>query len=364
MNPSDPDYLYKVFPEDPLMGAAPVYIEAVYDMALYKELYDTIYAMMTGNTDTAKTADPDTGFVEEYVLPYGIKGLGPIPEGCDIEDEPESGETSGDTKERIPCAYVPDSDTETKEFRYWNFISPYRCAVTPWIVSEVKAASTETIDVKKLFKVYTISDGNAANYQVKISIQRIRPVEGLFDLVVRDFYDTDNSQLVLEKFTNCSMTEGESNFVGLKVGTIDGTYPNRRIIESCGSENGKFDLPLLDQNFKKFKSPKVRTFIADFRLNNPFDLSDENRDMYAKYLKRTAKNRDKEKEDKTFEIKGKTLKSYKGIDTLSVVRVPEGISKLGMGAFGKDDNTITEIILPEGLTTIDRDSYGNRVFSG
>lgn len=144
----------------------------------------------------------------------------------------------------------------------------------------------------------------------------------------------------------------------------DGTYPNRRIIESCGSENGKFDLPLLDQNFKKFKSPKVRTFIADFRLNNPFDLSDENRDMYAKYLKRTAKNRDKEKEDKTFEIKGKTLKSYKGIDTLSVVRVPEGISKLGMGAFGKDDNTITEIILPEGLTTIDRDSYGNRVFSG
>ena len=227
MNPSDPDYLYKVFPEDPLMGAAPVYIEAVYDMALYKELYDTIYAMMTGNTDTAKTADPDTGFVEEYVLPYGIKGLGPIPEGCDIEDEPESGETSGDTKERIPCAYVPDSDTETKEFRYWNFISPYRCAVTPWIVSEVKAASTETIDVKKLFKVYTISDGNAANYQVKISIQRIRPVEGLFDLVVRDFYDTDNSQLVLEKFTNCSMTEGESNFVGLKVGTIDGTYPNK-----------------------------------------------------------------------------------------------------------------------------------------
>ena len=94
-------------------------------------------------------------------------------------------------------------------------------------MSEVKAASTETIDVKKLFKVYTISDGNAANYQVKISFQRIRPVEGLFDVVVRDFYDSDNSQVVLEKFTNCSMVEGESNFVGLKIGTIDGSYPNK-----------------------------------------------------------------------------------------------------------------------------------------
>ena len=38
MNPSDPDYIYKMFPEDPLMGSAPLYIEAVYDMALYKEL--------------------------------------------------------------------------------------------------------------------------------------------------------------------------------------------------------------------------------------------------------------------------------------------------------------------------------------
>ena len=184
LNPSDPDYLYKIFPEDPLMGSAPVYIEAVYDMAIYKELYDKAY--------------------EAYME--------------------ESASTSGDS---VTMYYSIEKLYNSDDFNYWNYISTYRCAVTPWIVSEVKAASTETIEVKKLFKVYTISDGNAANYQVKVSIQRIRPVEGLFDLVVRDFYDTDNSQFVLEKFTNCSMVEGESNFVGLKVGTIDGTYPNK-----------------------------------------------------------------------------------------------------------------------------------------
>ena len=229
LNPSDPDYIYKIFPEDPLMGSAPVYIEAVYDMALYKELYDNIYEMMLANTDTGRTADAKTGYVEIYELKYSIKGLGPVPLGCGIPDsaDTEDSATTGDTEERVPCDYVPCGETVDTEFRYWNFISTYRCAVTPWIVSEVKAASTEVIDLKKLFKVYTVSDGNAANYQVKISIERIRPVEGLFDLVVRDFYDSDNSQYVLEKFTNCSMVEGESNFLGLKVGTIDGAYPNK-----------------------------------------------------------------------------------------------------------------------------------------
>ena len=258
MDPSDPDYIYKVFPEDPLMGTAPVYIEAVYDMALYKELYDGISTMMANNTEEW-TADKKTGYVEVYEMPYKIEGLGPVPEGCNQEPAIDSGSTDDEDSGRTPCDYTPSGDTIDTEFRYWNFISTYRCAVTPWIVSEVKAASTKTIDVKKLFKVYTISDGNAANYQVKISIQRIRPIEGLFDLVVRDFYDSDNSQVVLEKFTNCSMTEGESSFIGLKVGTIDGSYPNKSkyIAIEFSSEEGVDDC--VPCGFLGYPVPKYNT---------------------------------------------------------------------------------------------------------
>ena len=191
MNPSDPDYLYKIFPEDPLMGSAPVYIEAVYDMALYKALFDQAYSEANNESGVCK------GTSGSCEMTYSISGLESFTTVC--------GRTEN----------------------YKDYISTYRCGVTPWIVSEVKAASTETIDIKKLFKVYTISDGNAANYQVKISIQRIRPIEGLFDVVVRDFYDSDDSQVVLEKFTNCSMVEGEPNFIGFKIGTIDGSYPNK-----------------------------------------------------------------------------------------------------------------------------------------
>lgn len=258
MDPSDPDYIYKVFPEDPLMGTAPVYIEAVYDMALYKELYDGITTMMANNKEEW-TADKKTGYVEVYEMPYKIEGLGPVPEGCNQEKDIDSGSTDDEDSGRTPCDYTPSGDTIDTEFRYWNFISTYRCAVTPWIVSEVKAASTKTIDVKKLFKVYTISDGNAANYQVKISIQRIRPIEGLFDLVVRDFYDSDNSQVVLEKFTNCSMTEGESSFIGLKVGTIDGSYPNKSkyIAIEFSSEEGVDDC--VPCGFLGYPVPKYNT---------------------------------------------------------------------------------------------------------
>ena len=199
MDPAAPDYLYKIFPEDPLMGSAPLYIETVFDMALYKALKDAAYSVShdaSGNCLSGQNSPDDNAeyLGGEVIFPYDIQAL-----------------------------YEEDSTG----FKHWDYISTYRCAVTPWIVSEVKAASTKTIDVKKLFKVYTISDGNAANYQVKISFQRIRPVEGLFDVVVRDFYDSDNSQVVLEKFTNCSMVEGESSFVGLKIGTIDGSYPNK-----------------------------------------------------------------------------------------------------------------------------------------
>ena len=166
LNPAERDYIYNVFSTDPLTGTAPVYIEAVFDYAFDELIQKT-----------------------------------------------KVGET-------ITLAPAKSSD-------YFDYKEAFRCAQTPWIVSEVKTATNAAINLKKLFKFYTISDGNASNYQVKISIQRIRPDEGLFDVVVRDFYDSDNAQVVLEKFANLSMVEGSSNYIGLRIGTFDGGYVSK-----------------------------------------------------------------------------------------------------------------------------------------
>ena len=171
LNAADRDYVYNIFSNDPNIGSANIFVEAVFDKA-----FNNV-----------------------------IKSL-----------------KEGDAWEWT-CA----SESSTDEYDYNNYLEPFRAAITPWIVSEVKYASTSVIEMKKLFRVYTISDGNASNFQIKVSIQNIKPEDNTFDIVVRDFYDSDVNPVVLEKFSRCSMIEGTSNYVGLKVGTIDGLYENK-----------------------------------------------------------------------------------------------------------------------------------------
>ncbi len=107
-----------------------------------------------------------------------------------------------------------------------NYASAYRYASTPWIVSNLKGDYNH-IEINKLFRFHTISDGSTSNYEIKISIENIRPDEGVFDVVVRDINDTDEYIIPLEKFSKCTLTPGDRNFIGFKIGTIDGMYESK-----------------------------------------------------------------------------------------------------------------------------------------
>jgi hypothetical protein len=104
-----------------------------------------------------------------------------------------------------------------------NYKERFRPAVTPWFVSQV-LGNGDTFDVKKLFRFTTISDGNAANRQVKVSIEKIRPDEGTFNVVIRDYSDSDLQQNVLERYNNCCMDPAAANFIGKKIGTTNGDF--------------------------------------------------------------------------------------------------------------------------------------------
>jgi hypothetical protein len=60
--------------------------------------------------------------------------------------------------------------------------------------------------------------------EVKISIENIDPEMEVFDVVIRSFYDSDVNPGVLERFGRCSLKPGESNYLGLKIGDLEGTY--------------------------------------------------------------------------------------------------------------------------------------------
>ena len=103
-----------------------------------------------------------------------------------------------------------------------NFVGQWDTPMSPTIVSEVRGG-----EVSDLFDVITISDGNAANEQIKVSVININMETGEFDMLVRDFNDTDDNQLALEKFTRCSMNPDLPGYVARKVGTSDGEYELR-----------------------------------------------------------------------------------------------------------------------------------------
>ena len=118
-----------------------------------------------------------------------------------------------------------DSDTDVVyvQLDMNDYKSPYRYASTPWIVSNLKG-DMKHVDVTKLFRFHTISDGDSSNYEVKVSIENIKPDEGTFDVVVRRIDDADESIIVLERFGKCSMVPGDSNYIAYRIGSFDGTY--------------------------------------------------------------------------------------------------------------------------------------------
>jgi len=103
-----------------------------------------------------------------------------------------------------------------------NFLREWDTPSSPTVVSEVRGGN-----VSDLFSVMTISDGDAANTQVKITIQNINLDTAEFDMMVRDFNDADDNQVILEKFTRCTMNPDLPGYVARKIGTSDGEYELR-----------------------------------------------------------------------------------------------------------------------------------------
>src|SRR6056300_1228591 len=107
-----------------------------------------------------------------------------------------------------------------------NYQEQWKSASSPWVLSELKGTGTGAT-LQRLFRFVTISDGNAANQDVKFSIINIKPDDKTFDIVVRRFNDTDANPSIVEKFSNVSMDSSATGFIARKIGTADGEYPLR-----------------------------------------------------------------------------------------------------------------------------------------
>jgi len=103
-----------------------------------------------------------------------------------------------------------------------DYLNQWETPASPTVVSEVRGGI-----VSDLFSVISISDGDAANTQLKIQVQNIDLDSGEFDMIIRDFNDTDNNVSVLEKFSRCTMNPDLPGYIAKKIGTSDGEYELR-----------------------------------------------------------------------------------------------------------------------------------------
>ncbi len=95
----------------------------------------------------------------------------------------------------------------------------YSNAATPWIQSQTVGG--EVVD---LFKVYTLSDGNSANKEIKVSFLNMKASGdadydyGTFSMVVRRYSDTDARQEVLEQYDNLNLDPNSPNYLPRVIG--------------------------------------------------------------------------------------------------------------------------------------------------
>ncbi len=113
---------------------------------------------------------------------------------------------------------LPGARSQNPQSIAYN-VTQYKSPSTPFLVSELRGNK-----VYNLFKFISISDGDAANTEVKVSIANLSFNNMTFDVLVRNFFDTDSNPVVIEKFTNCNLDPNSNNFVAKKIGSSNGEY--------------------------------------------------------------------------------------------------------------------------------------------
>ncbi len=120
----------------------------------------------------------------------------------------------------LSCDLIALEDARSQDSQSIAYkVTQYKSPSTPFLVSELRGNK-----VYNLFKFISISDGDAANTEVKVSIANLSFNNMTFDVLVRNFFDTDANPVVIEKFTNCNMDPGSNNFVAKKIGSSNGEY--------------------------------------------------------------------------------------------------------------------------------------------
>ena len=196
-DPNSPNYFAGVFNTDPFkMEQAGHYLYSHYD--IYPD-----YAVVTGSGLTNIESQMGHGTADQVeVAAFMVTS---------------SVDRNTGTADAAALSGVPNFE---------GFQDRFTHAKSPWITSQDFGGKAHN-----LFKIHSLDDGNVPSRKVKISIQNIAKSNttvsnyGIFDLAVRDFYDSDRLPVVLERYSALSLNPSDDRYIGRLIGDMN-TYYN------------------------------------------------------------------------------------------------------------------------------------------
>lgn len=120
--------------------------------------------------------------------------------------------TSGSLARNVGASNVPN---------YENFETRFEHAASPWIISQKFGGAPSN-----LFRFHMLDAGRGTADKVKISIENITPSTdtvdryGTFDVIIRDFADTDNAPRALEQFRGVSLNPSSDRYIAKLIGDL------------------------------------------------------------------------------------------------------------------------------------------------
>lgn len=165
------------------------------------------------NTDPLKIEEEGHvlyGNFDVYPTLANVTGSGIIKDGIYDNNNDE------DVAFLLTGANNRNSNPTSTTANYEDFSDRFSHASTPWVISQSNH--------KNLFKLHLLSDGENSSTKVKFSIENIRKSRSssdpyaIFDLVIRDFFDTDNEPKVLESFRGISLDPFSDRYIGRVIG--------------------------------------------------------------------------------------------------------------------------------------------------
>lgn len=147
-----------------------------------------------------------------------------VPTGSAVVDTTGSLVTGSLAAGREPVIFLATGSLQrnsgsTNVPSYENFEDRYGEAQSPWIISQKFGGKP-----KNLFKIHALDDGERANNLIKWSIENITPSVndvqpyGTFDLLIRNYSDTDKKREVREAFRGLSLDPSSPSYIARAVG--------------------------------------------------------------------------------------------------------------------------------------------------